>query len=58
MILYKKLANELVQLADDDLLLRNELAGKGELQKGYHPAMEAVHRSNAKRLREIIAKIG
>lgn len=58
MILYKKLANELVQLADDDLLLRNELAEKGELQKGYHPAMAAVHRDNAKRLREIIAEIG
>jgi len=58
MILYDKLANELLRLAEDDLILRNELAGKGELQKGYHPAMEAVHRDNAKRLRGIITEIG
>lgn len=54
----KKLAEELIQLANGDRLLREEIAKEGALGKGYHPKMEAVHRANAKRLREIIDKIG
>ena len=57
-MLYKKFANELNRLASDDLTLRQELAEGGKLQKGYHPAMESLHRANARRLREIMAEIG
>ncbi|WP_104382404.1 DUF6624 domain-containing protein [Sphingobacterium sp. HMA12] len=54
----EKLAKELIQLANADRLLREDLAQKSALGKGYHPKMEAVHRANAKRLCEIIDKIG
>ncbi len=57
-MLNQLLANELLQLADNDLLVREKLLAEGKLFGGYHPEMEAVHRANAKRLREIIAVIG
>lgn len=52
------LANQLLQLANNDLLVREKLLAKGKLFGGYHPEMEAVHKTNAKGLREIIASIG
>ncbi len=45
-------------MADQDLSVREKLLLAGELSGGYHPEMENIHRANAKRLREIIAKIG
>ena len=42
----------------EDLRVREELLQSGELGKGYVPRMEAVHRKNAARLREIIAEHG
>jgi hypothetical protein len=42
----------------EDLRVREELLQSGELGKGYAPRMEAVHRKNASRLREIIAEHG
>ncbi len=42
----------------EDLRVREELLESGELEKGYAPRMEAVHRANAARLREIIAEHG
>jgi len=57
-MLNHQLANELLQLADHDLLVREKLLAEGKLFGGYHPEMEAVHKANAKRLREIIAVIG
>src|SRR5688500_5323625 len=42
-----------------DQTVRAELAADGSLFKGgYHPRMEAVHRENAARLREIILRVG
>src|SRR5690349_3021734 len=41
-----------------DQLVRAELAADGSLFEGYHPRMEAIHRANAARLREIIAAHG
>ncbi|KGE12282.1 DUF6624 domain-containing protein [Sphingobacterium deserti] len=49
---------ELIEMADKDLINREKLLSTGKLSGGYHPEMESIHRSNAKRLREIIADIG
>ena len=54
----RALAAELIALRDHDLALREELARDGSLFDGYHPRMEAVHRANAARLREIVAAHG
>ena len=53
-----RLAKELIELADHDLTIREELLTAGKLSGGYHPEMERVHQNNAKRLREIMAEIG
>ncbi len=52
------LADELLAMiaVDDDT--RARLAAAGELFDGYHPAMAAVHRANAARLRAIIERDG
>jgi hypothetical protein len=52
------LAAELIALREHDAAVRAELARDGSLFEGYHPRMEAVHRVNAARLREIIATHG
>lgn len=49
---------ELIEMADQDLSVREKLLLAGELSGGYHPEMKNIHRANAKRLREIIAEIG
>jgi len=56
--LNEPLRDELVAMRDEDLRVRDELLNTGELGEGYAPAMEAVHRKNAARLREIIAEHG
>ncbi|MGE8555440.1 MAG: DUF6624 domain-containing protein [Chryseobacterium jejuense] len=48
---------ELIDLAEYDLAVREKLSVEGKLSQGYHPEMEAVHKSNAQRLREIISEI-
>jgi hypothetical protein len=45
-------------LQQRDLALRAELEADGTLFDNYHPRMEAVHRDNAKQLRELIARVG
>ena len=52
------LREELIAMRAEDLRVREELLNSGELGGGYAPRMEAVHRRNAARLREIIAKHG
>jgi hypothetical protein len=52
------LRDELLRLDAHDQTVRGELAADGSLFKGYHPRMEAVHRANAARLREIILQVG
>lgn len=52
------LREELLAMRAEDLRVREELLASGELGQGYAPRMEAVHRTNASRLREIIAKHG
>jgi hypothetical protein len=52
------LREELLRMDAHDQIVRAELATDGSLFKGYHPRMEAVHRENAARLREIILRAG
>ena len=56
--MYPALRLELLRLAAEDARVREELAADGSLFEGYHPRMEAVHKRNAARLREIIAQHG
>ena len=41
-----------------DRVLRAELTASGELNAGYHPRLEELHRANSSRLRQIIAVFG
>ena len=52
------LRDELLAMKEEDLRLRAHLAEDGSLFDGYHPRMEAVHRRNAARLRQLIAAHG
>jgi hypothetical protein len=52
------LREELIAMRDEDLCVREELLQTGELGRGYAPRMEAIHRRNAWRLREIISEHG
>jgi hypothetical protein len=54
----KKIAEELIQMHEEDMRVRNRLAADGSLFQGYHPEMESVHRRNAARLRQIIEEHG
>lgn len=52
------LRDELLAMEARDQTVRSELAADGTLWDGYHPRMEAVHRENAARLRQMIARVG
>lgn len=53
------LRREIRAMAANDLAIREALVAEGVLAKeGYHPRMEAVHRSNAARLKILIAQHG
>jgi hypothetical protein len=54
----ESLRAELLTMAQQDRRKRAELATDGSLFEGYHPAMQAVHERNARRLEEIIAQHG
>jgi hypothetical protein len=54
----KALRNTLLALQERDLAVRAELQADGTLFHGYHPRMEAVHRDNARQLRELIEQFG
>jgi hypothetical protein len=49
---------ELLQMKEQDFSLRQELLDAGKLGGFYVPEMEAIHRQNAARLKEIIAEHG
>ncbi len=52
------LAGELVAMIARDDATRARLAADGSLFAGYHPEMEAVHRTHAARLVELVAAHG
>jgi hypothetical protein len=53
-----RLAEELIAMRDEDVRVRQQLADAGELEGGYQARMEAVHRRNAARLKQMIAEHG
>ena len=56
--MYERLREELKSMAAEDRQLRQELLDRGEMGDGYAPRMEALHRKNAARLKEIIDEHG
>jgi hypothetical protein len=52
------LREELLSMEEEDQRVRRELIERGELFKGYHPEMEALHERNNRRLAEIIEAQG
>jgi len=54
----EQLRAELLAMQSQDLRMRDELLATGQLDGAYSPKMEAVHRTNASRLREIIEAQG
>ncbi len=54
----ERLSEELKTMAGEDRRVRQELLEKGELGDGYAPQMEAVHRANTARLKDIIVEHG
>jgi len=57
-VIDEELQRELVAMRAEDLRVREELMRSGELGGSYVPRMEAVHRKNAARLRELIEQHG
>lgn len=56
--MFRKEAERLIRMREEDFALRQSLLDAGGLLDGYHPRMEAMHRSHAESLRGIIARIG
>jgi len=54
----ESLREELKDMAAEDRRLRQELLNNGELGGAYAPRMEALHRKNASRLKDIIVEHG
>jgi hypothetical protein len=52
------LREELLVMAAEDRRVRQQLLETGKLGDGYAPEMEAVHRKNASRLKEMIDEHG
>jgi len=52
------IAQEIIDLKNADLALRDELLKSGQLNDGYSEAMRELHNSNAKTLNVIIDNIG
>ena len=54
----ESLEKGLLEMESRDRVLRAELTASGDLNSGYHPRLEELHRANASRLRQIIAVFG
>ncbi len=52
-----ELAEELKRLAAADLTVRQRLLEAGELHRGYHPEMRAIHHQNGKRFEAILDEV-
>jgi len=55
---YDTIAEEIIELKQADLELRDTLIRSGKLFDGYNQEMEALHNKNAEILNKIIEKIG
>jgi hypothetical protein len=54
----ESLEKALLDMEARDQSLRTELTAAGELNLGYHPRLEELHRMNSSRLRQIVAVFG
>jgi hypothetical protein len=54
----ESLEKALLDMEARDQAVRAELTAAGELNVAYHPRLEEIHRSNASRLRQIVAVFG
>lgn len=57
-MLHPKIAQQIIELKEEDLRVRDKLIQQGKLSQGYHPEMKAVHDKNAEILSGIMEKIG
>jgi hypothetical protein len=55
---YQRIGDEIIDLKNADLALRDELVQSGQISEGYHPGMKAMHDRNAELLNNIIDRIG
>ncbi|MCZ8217168.1 MAG: hypothetical protein O9262_13065 [Cyclobacteriaceae bacterium] len=55
---YKSIAENIIELKNADLALREKLIQNGELSNGYNEEMKKLHNRNAKKLSDIIDTIG
>jgi len=55
---YKSIAENIIDLKDADIALREKLIQSGQLSIGYNKEMKELHSRNAKILSDIIDKIG
>jgi hypothetical protein len=55
---YKSIAENIIDLKNADLALREKLIQSGQLSNGYNEEMKELHNGNAKILSEIIDTIG
>jgi hypothetical protein len=55
---YKSIAEKIIDLKNADLALRDRLIKGGKLSEGYNEEMKDLHIWNAKKLNDIIDKIG
>lgn len=55
---YKSIAENIIELKNADLALREKLIRSGQLSNGYNEEMKELHNRNAKKLSDIIDKIG
>lgn len=55
---YPDIAQQIIELKNEDLRVRDQLIQKGLLAKGYHKEMKAVHDKNADVLGDILNEIG
>lgn len=57
-VINEQLRAELLAMRAEDLRVRADLEAAGRLRRGYDREMEAVHRRNAARLRDLLAEHG
>lgn len=55
---YKSIAENIIELKNADLALREKLIQSGQLSNGYNEEMKELHNRNAKKLSDIIDTIG
>ena len=55
---FKSIAEQIIDLKNADLALRDQLIQRGEMNEGYNEEMKALHNRNAEKLNDIVDRIG